>query len=203
MLLALVLSISASTVIAENVLLLTSKGEIEIELFRQQAPETVKNFLTYVDRGAYDNTIFHRVIPGFMIQTGGHFDDLTEAAEGDTVRNEADNGLHNTRGTLAMARMDEIDSASRQFFINVGDNTHLDHSAESCTREDEQSVREARIKGLYKPVTCSTFGYAVFGRVVRGMNVVDDIELVETESRQDFDDVPVETIYLLSTRKLK
>ena len=168
----------------------TSAGSFKLQLDSDKAPETVKNFLGYVEDGSYVGTIFHRVIAGFMIQGGGHLPDMTEVAEKGTIRNEADNGLKNTVGTIAMARMQEIDSAGRQFFINVEQNDYLDHSEQSCTREDEKAWLEAQEKGLRKPLLCKSFGYAVFGRVVEGMDVVHTIELVETGRVGDYDDVP-------------
>ena len=125
--------------------------------------------------------LFHRVIPGFMVQTGGYRSDLTLLPESDELRNEADNGLTNQRGTLAMARMDAIDSATRQFFINVADNPHLDHQQASCTRREEEERVAAAERGLLKPRTCASFGYVVFGRVVAGMDVVDDIADQDTD----------------------
>ncbi len=181
-------------------LLRTSMGDITLELLPDKAPKTVANFLLYVNEGAFNDTIFHRVIPGFMVQGGGYFADLSEAREFDPVVNEADNGLSNLRGTVAMARDEKIDSAARQFFINVDDNTHLDHSPHSCTRDDEAEVEMARSRGLSKPLTCETYGYAVFARVVAGMDVVDDIELVETGFGEVFNDLPVETISIQSAK---
>jgi cyclophilin family peptidyl-prolyl cis-trans isomerase len=137
-----------------------------------------------------------------MIQTGGYFLDLSEADEADAILNEADNGLKNIRGTLAMARVDEIDSAIRQFFINAVDNTNLDHSEESCSRADERSFADALARGLYKPRTCKTFGYAVFGEVISGMEIVEEIELVDTESRDGFDDLPLDPIIIETIKRV-
>jgi peptidyl-prolyl cis-trans isomerase A (cyclophilin A) len=191
--------------LADNpaVMIKTSKGDIGVLLYADRSPDTVANFLSYVDSGAYEKNIFHRVISGFMIQTGGYFEDLTAAEAGEGLHNEADNGLSNTRGTLAMARMDAIDSADRQFFINVDDNGHLDHSETSCSRLDEQARQEARSRGLNKPQTCRSFGYAVFGEVISGMEVVDAIELVQTEFNKGFDDVPVEAISIESVERIE
>jgi cyclophilin family peptidyl-prolyl cis-trans isomerase len=175
----------------------TSVGDIVIELDAGAAPVTVENFLRYVEENSYDNTIFHRVIPGFMVQGGGHFADMSEASEREAIRNEADNGLKNRRGTVAMARSNQIDSAGRQFFINVDDNVFLDHSVASCTREDEKKMAEMRAKGLRKPATCKSFGYAVFGRVIAGMAIVDQIELSETRTVGPYNDVPVKPIVIL------
>lgn len=187
---------------ATRVNIVTSLGDIVVELNEEKAPVTVANFLDHVDRDAYDNTIFHRVIPGFMVQGGGHYTDMSEAEEGGLIHNEADNGLRNDRGTIAMARMNKIDSASRQFFINVVDNDRLNHSSKSCTREDEAEMAAARERGLHKPVTCKSFGYAVFGRVVEGMDVVDLIELSETSSVGPYDDVPITPILILSIERI-
>ncbi len=172
----------------------TNKGVIVLELDREKAPISVQNFLDYVDLDGYRGTIFHRVIPGFMIQTGGYLENLTDMEEGEFIRNEADNGLKNIYGSLAMARSDEIDSAGRQFFINVNKNTHLDHAKDSCTREDERRRLAAAERGLYRPQSCRSYGYAVFGRVIEGMDVVKAIELSPTESLEDFTDIPVEPV---------
>ncbi len=137
----------------QYVLLETSRGEIKLELDDQRAPETVKNFLTYAEAGFYDGTIFHRVVADFMIQGGGYTADLQAKPTLAPIRNEAGNGLKNRRGTIAMARTPMIDSATSQFFINLRDNDFLDHRG-----NDPES-----------------FGYAVFGRVVAGMDVVDSI----------------------------
>ena len=183
---------------AQQVVIKTSLGDIVIELNAEAAPATVENFLSYVDRDAFDNTIFHRVIPGFMVQGGGYYADLSEADEGDPVMNEAANGLKNVRGTVAMARQDEIDSARRNFFINVANNRSLNHHKRSCTREDEASVAAARKRGVTKPVRCKNYGYAVFGKVVTGMDIVDLIEVTDTQTVGEFDDVPVAPIVIFS-----
>ncbi|WP_324779100.1 peptidylprolyl isomerase [Thiobacillus sedimenti] len=151
-----------------RVLIETSQGDITVELFPRNAPKSVANFLGYVKRGFYDGTIFHRVIPGFMIQGGGMTADLAEKPRGAPIPNEADNGLRNLRGTLAMARMADPGSASSQFFINVADNRFLDHHGKSD----------------------DTWGYAVFGQVTSGMDVVDAIVAVPRGSRGPYDDVP-------------
>jgi cyclophilin family peptidyl-prolyl cis-trans isomerase len=135
----------------------TSMGKIKVELFKDKAPVTVKNFLQYVEDGHYDNTIFHRIIKDFMIQGGGLSTKSEEKKTRAPIKNEADNGLSNARGTLAMARTDNPDSATCQFFINVVDNTRLDR----------------------KP-GAGNEGYAVFGRVIEGMDVVDEIRAVQT-----------------------
>ncbi|UVE18932.1 peptidylprolyl isomerase [Pseudomonas sp. LS44] len=160
-----------------HVLLTTSLGEIEIELNATQAPISVKNFLAYVDSGHYDNTIFHRVIPNFMIQTGGYDTDMDEKNTQAPIKNEADNGLRNVRGTLAMARTQVVDSATSQFFINQKDNSFLDHGGRD-------------------------FGYAVFGKVVRGMDVVDKISQTPTTYRAGMRDVPAKPVLILSAKRL-
>lgn len=184
--------------VADNafVVIKTSKGDIRVELYADKAPLTVASFLGHVDAGDYSDAIFHRTVAGFMIQTGGYHEDMTEVEEGDIVRNEADNGLLNVKGTLAMARMDEIDSARMQFFINASDNSHLDHSDDSCTRQDETIRAKAAARGLYKPKTCKSFGYAVFGAVTSGMDVVEEIELADTGLRAGHQDVPLESIFI-------
>jgi len=154
------------------VTMMTSLGAINLELDVNQAPITVKNFLTYVESGFYDGTLFHRVIPGFMIQGGGMSPGLIEKKTAKTINNEADNGLKNERGTIAMARTQDPHSASAQFFINLKDNHFLDHT--------EKSV--------------AGWGYAVFGRVILGMDVVDQIALVETSQSGRHGDVPVNDV---------
>jgi peptidyl-prolyl cis-trans isomerase A (cyclophilin A) len=164
---------------AENpkVLLTTSLGEIEIELDAEKAPISVENFLAYVDSGYYAGTQFHRVIPGFMVQGGGFDADLQQKQTRAPIKNEADNGLHNVRGTLAMARTQVRDSATSQFFINHKDNAFLDHSSRD-------------------------FGYAVFGKVLRGMDVVDKIAQVPTSNRGGHQNVPREPVLILEAKRL-
>jgi cyclophilin family peptidyl-prolyl cis-trans isomerase len=147
----------------------TNHGDITLELFPEQAPVTVENFLSYVDAGFYDGTIFHRVIPRFVIQGGGFTAEMQQKKTQAPIKNEADNGLKNERGTLSMARTSDINSATSQFFINLSDNAALDHG-----------VRD--------------FGYAVFARVVDGMDVVDKIAQVPTGRRGMHSDVPVEPV---------
>ena len=185
-----------------RVKIITNVGDIVVSLNAEKAPITVANFLAYVDDDSFENTIFHRVIVGFMVQGGGHYLDLSEAPDKDPIRNEADNGLKNVRGSIAMARLNQIDSASRQFFINVKDNTTLDHNANSCSREDQAIAEEARAKGLYRPLTCRTFGYAVFGKVEQGMEIVYLIELSDTHSIDHFDDVPINPIIVMSMERM-
>jgi peptidylprolyl isomerase/peptidyl-prolyl cis-trans isomerase B (cyclophilin B) len=157
-----------------RVLIETSKGNITVEVFSGQAPQSAANFLGYVKNGFYDGLIFHRVIPGFMVQGGGMIANMAEKPKGAPIRNEADNGLKNLRGTLAMARTGDPHSASSQFFINVADNTFLNHRGKS-------------VEG---------WGYAVFGQVVDGMNVVDAIVAVPRGNRGPHGDVPIEPIVM-------
>lgn len=151
-----------------HVLFKTSMGDVELELYQDKAPVSVANFLKYVKDKQYNGTLFHRVIPGFMIQGGGMTPDMVEKPTRPPIKNEADNGLKNARGSLAMARMMEPGSASAQFFINVNDNVSLDH-------------RDNTDRG---------YGYAVFGQVVKGMDVVDKIVAVPTGNVGMFGDVP-------------
>ena len=153
----------------------TTKGGFTVELFEGEAPQTTANFLRYVQEGFFDGTIFHRVIPGFVIQGGGFGEDMRQKRTHAPIQNEADNGLKNLRGTLSMARTNEINSATSQFFVNLEDNAFLDHQ-----------------KG--------NFGYAVFGRVTEGMDVIDAIAGVETGRRGGHDDVPVNAVVVTSAR---
>ncbi len=152
----------------------TSIGNITIELFDKKAPKTVKNFVSYVKDGFYTETIFHRVIKDFMIQGGGFDTDFEEKETKKPIKNEATNGLSNKKGTLAMARTNVVDSATAQFFINIKDNTFLDH-------QDK---------------TDSNFGYCVFAEVIDGMNIVDDIQEAETGDRGHHSDVPMDDIVI-------
>ncbi len=154
----------------------TSMGNIVIELNEQAAPVTVKNFLGYVEAGFYDGAIFHRVIPGFMIQGGGFTKQMVKKETRDPIINEARNGLSNIRGTVAMARSSEPNSATAQFFINHRDNDFLNYI-------DENKA-----------------GYAVFGKVIEGMDVVDAIASVETTTRSGMEDVPVEPVIIQSAK---
>jgi peptidyl-prolyl cis-trans isomerase A (cyclophilin A) len=154
----------------------TNQGDIIIELYPDKAPITVKNFLSYVDEGFFSDTIFHRVIPNFMIQGGGFTKDMKQKTTKAPIKNEADNGLRNSRGTLAMARTSVVDSATGQFFINLTDNSFLDHG-----------VRD--------------FGYAVFGKVVSGMDVVDKIAAVKTTTMAGQQNVPVEPVIVTSAKR--
>lgn len=161
------------------VVMKTSMGDIEIELYEDRAPDTVKNFLSYVDSGFYDGTIFHRVINNFMIQGGGMVPGLMEKRTSAPIRNEAGNGLSNVRGTIAMARTQEVNSATAQFFINVVDNRYLD----------------------FKNATPAGYGYCVFGKVINGMDVVDRIKSVATGRRGYYENVPVTDIVIISVRR--
>ena len=158
------------------VILSTSHGDITIDLNSEKAPITVENFLQYVDAGFYDKTIFHRVIPGFMVQGGGLTEDMKNKATRAPIKNEADNGSKNERGSLSMARTQDVNSATSQFFINLKDNAFLDHG----TRD---------------------FGYAVFAKVVEGIDVVDKIAVVPTGNRGGHQDVPVEPVFIQSARR--
>lgn len=150
----------------------TSKGTIELELYRDKAPKSVENFLAYVKAGSYDGTIFHRVIPGFMIQGGGFTSGMDQKPTREPIANEADNGVTNDRGTIAMARTSNPDSATAQFLINLVDNEFLNHTAKNA----------------------SGWGYAVFGKVTAGMDVADKIAAVATANAGGMGDVPVEPI---------
>ena len=155
----------------------TNLGRFTVELYEKEAPVTVANFLKYIDEGFFDGTTFHRIVPGFVIQGGGFTADMSQKRTHETIKNEADNGIKNTRGTLSMARTNDINSATSQFFVNLKDNDFLDHSR-------------------------GNFGYAVFARVTEGMDVVDKIAAVETGRRRGFDDVPVEAVIMKSVRRI-
>jgi len=156
----------------------TSEGKIRIELWADKAPQTVKNFLRYVEEGFYDGTIFHRVIDGFMIQGGGFTADMNQKKPHEPIKNEAAGELKNDRGTLAMARTNVVDSATSQFFINLKDNEFLNH-------------RDASPMG---------FGYAVFGKVIEGMDVVDKIAKVPTTNAGPHQNVPVKPVLIESAK---
>jgi cyclophilin family peptidyl-prolyl cis-trans isomerase len=153
----------------------TSKGDIHLELFRDQAPVSVANFINYANNGFYDGTIFHRVISHFMIQGGGFTPEMEKKATGEPITNEANNGLSNKRGTIAMARTSDPHSATAQFFINVQDNMNLDHTGQTSP---------------------GGWGYAVFGRVTSGMEVVDEIRFVQTARVGPYSDVPVDPVII-------
>jgi cyclophilin family peptidyl-prolyl cis-trans isomerase len=169
---------SAAPAKAQRVVMKTSLGEMTIELYGDKAPISVKNFLEYVDAKFYDGTIFHRVIPTFMIQGGGFTPDMQQKPTRAPIKNEAGNGLKNTTGTLAMARTGVVDSATSQFFINTVDNAFLDHRDE----------------------TPAGFGYAVFAKVVNGMDVVKKIAAVPTTTKAPHQNVPVTPVVIESVR---
>lgn len=180
LLLTLTLAFSMSAMAANpKIIIKTSKGDIEAELFEDKAPITVKNFLEYVKKGHYKGTIFHRVINNFMIQGGGFDKKMTEKSTGAGIKNEAANGVKNENGTLAMARTSDVNSATAQFFINVSDNAFLDHTDPSD-------------RGM---------GYAVFGKVTSGMPVVNKIKAVKTGSNGPHQDVPTEPVVILDIVK--
>lgn len=163
-----------TTMTEQTVVLTTNKGVIKIKLDADKAPETVKNFLVYVNEGFYNGTIFHRVIPGFMIQGGGFGTDFVQKKTHDPIKNEAANGLKNKKYSIAMARTSDPGSATAQFFINVKDNGFLDYTAP----------------------TSSGYGYAVFGEVVEGQDIVDAIAVVPTGNKNGYADVPVDTVII-------
>ncbi|MCY1396992.1 Peptidyl-prolyl cis-trans isomerase A precursor [compost metagenome] len=168
-------SLMAASAAAPHVVLDTSMGKIEIELDPVKAPVTTKNFLEYVDSGFYTNTIFHRVIPGFMAQGGGFTAQMQQKDTKDPIKNEASNGLKNVRGTLSMARTSNPNSATSQFFINVADNDFLNPGRDA--------------------------GYAVFAKVVSGMDVVDNIVNSQTTTKQGMQNVPVDPILIKSAKR--
>ena len=157
----------------------TNKGTIEIELNQEQAPVTCENFLSYVDNGQYNNTIFHRVIPSFMVQGGGFTQDMKQKPTGKPIDNEADNGLTNDTGTLAMARTGDPHSATCQFFINVNDNTFLNHTAKSP----------------------DGWGYCVFAKVVSGMDIVMEMSTAPTGNIGGHGDVPLDALVIESIER--
>jgi len=155
----------------------TTLGDFSVELFEKEAPETVVNFLNYIDSGFFDGTIFHRIVPGFVIQGGGFTEDMSQKRTQPPIKNEANNGLKNLRGSLSMARTNDSNSATSQFFVNLKDNDFLDH----------------------KP---GNFGYAVFARVTQGMDVVDKIAAVATGRRRGFEDVPTEAVVMKRVHRI-
>ena len=179
--LALIAALAPAPTMAADpqVRLETSHGTIVLALDAARAPATVENFLAYVDAGHYDGTLFHRVIPGFMIQGGGFDRGFQQKETRPAIANEAGNGLKNLRGTIAMARTGEPHSATAQFFINSVDNDFLNHTAENA----------------------QGWGYAVFGRVTEGLEVVDAISQVKTDTRRGHQDVPVEPVVLLKAER--
>jgi peptidyl-prolyl cis-trans isomerase B (cyclophilin B) len=174
-------SIPASAAQTPQVVLETSMGDITLELYPDKAPATVKNFLSYVDEKFYDGLVFHRVIRGFMIQGGGMDAQMKEKATHAPILNEADNGLKNDRGTIAMARTPDPNSATAQFFINAKDNTFLN----------------------FRSKTMDGYGYCVFGKVIKGMDVVDAIEAVATGNKGFHQDVPVKPVLIKKAYRVK
>jgi cyclophilin family peptidyl-prolyl cis-trans isomerase len=156
----------------------TSHGPFTVEMFPKEAPVSVENFLRYVDDGFFDGTIFHRIVPGFVLQGGGLTADFANKKTRAPISNEAKNGLKNARGTLSMARTSDINSATSQFFVNLVDNAFLDHG----TRD---------------------YGYAVFGRVSDGMDVIDKIARVKTGRRSGYTDAPLEDVIILSAKRVE
>ncbi len=159
----------------------TSMGQVKIELFKDKAPISVRNFLAYVKEGYYDGLIFHRVISNFMIQGGGMDENMQPKKTKFAIKNEATNGLSNKRGTVAMARTSVVDSATSQFFINTVDNAFLDNRGK----------------------TPDLYGYAVFGQVIDGMDVVDAIRQVKTGNKAGHGDVPVEPVFITSAKVIE
>jgi peptidyl-prolyl cis-trans isomerase A (cyclophilin A) len=155
----------------------TSHGAFTVELFPKEAPVTVENFLRYVDEGHFDGTIFHRIVPGFVIQGGGLTKEFGNKKTHEPIVNEAHNGLKNARGSLSMARTSEVNSATSQFFVNLADNAFLDHGPRD-------------------------YGYAVFGRISEGMDVIDAIARVGTGRRKGYQDAPMEDVVIESARRL-
>lgn len=175
------ISISSYAADATKIKMTTTKGDIILELYPDKAPLTVKNFVDYADAGFYNKTIFHRVINGFMIQGGGFTDAENRKKTMSPIKNEADNGLKNNRGTIAMARTQDPHSATAQFFINLKDNDFLNHTRKS-------------ING---------WGYVVFGKVIDGMDVVDKIARVKTTKKGRQQNLPVETVYIENVMVIK
>ena len=157
----------------------TSLGDFVVELYTDRAPISAANFLKYAEDGHFDGTVFHRVIPGFVIQGGGMDADMNQKPTRKSIENEATNGLKNLRGTLSMARTNDVNSATSQFFVNLADNAFLDH----------QGPRN--------------FGYAVFGKVVEGMDVIDAIAAVKTGRKRGHDDVPLEPVVVHAARRVE
>lgn len=166
----------AKHLINPEVIISTNMGDIKVKLNSEKAPISTENFLKYAEQKHYDGTIFHRVIKDFMIQGGGHLPDMKEKATMASIKNEAKNGLSNKRGTIAMARTNEVNSATAQFFINVVDNQRLDY------------------------YDANHYGYAVFGEVTEGMDVVDKIRNVTTTSKGEYQDVPSESVLIKSVK---
>jgi len=156
----------------------TTLGNFTIEFFEKEAPVTVANFLKYIGDGFFDGTIFHRIVPGFVIQGGGFTEDMSQKKTLAPIKNEADNGLKNTRGSLSMARTSDVNSATSQFFVNLSDNAFLDHGPRD-------------------------YGYAVFGRVTEGIETVDKIAKVKTGRRKGYQDAPLDDVIILSAKRVE
>jgi len=180
-LLTIPLLVSSLSLAQDNpiVVIQTNKGAISVELWADKAPISVENFLRYTDSNFFDGMVFHRVIPGFMIQGGGFSPDMVQKSTYDAIKNEASASVPNDRGTLAMARTNVVDSATAQFFVNLVDNDFLNHTDE----------------------TQRGFGYAVFGEVIEGMGVVDTIANVETATTKGFQNVPTEPVVITSAKR--
>ena len=180
-LLTIPLLVSSLSLAQDNpiVVIQTNKGAITVELWADKAPISVDNFLRYTDNSFFDGMVFHRVIPGFMIQGGGFSPDMVQKSTYDAIKNEASASVPNDRGTLAMARTNVVDSATAQFFVNLVDNDFLNHTDE----------------------TQRGFGYAVFGEVIEGMGVVDTIANVETATTKGFQNVPTEPVVITSAKR--
>jgi cyclophilin family peptidyl-prolyl cis-trans isomerase len=156
----------------------TTLGGFTVELFEEEAPESAANFLQYAEDGFFDGTVFHRVVPNFVIQGGGLLPDFSQKKTRAPIKNEAKNGLKNLRGSLSMARTSDINSATSQFFVNLVDNGFLDNSP-------------------------GNYGYAVFGKVTEGMDTIDKIAAVETGVRKGHDDAPLETVSIVSAKPIE
>ena len=180
-LLTIPLLVSSLSLAQDNpiVVIQTNKGAITVELWADKAPISVENFLRYTDNSFFDGMVFHRVIPGFMIQGGGFSPDMVQKSTYDAIKNEASASVPNDRGTLAMARTNVVDSATAQFFVNLVDNDFLNHTDE----------------------TQRGFGYVVFGEVIEGMDVVDTIAKVETATTKGFQNVPTEPVVITSAKR--
>ncbi|PCI80382.1 MAG: hypothetical protein COB20_03035 [SAR86 cluster bacterium] len=181
LLLTIPLLMSSLSMAQDNpiVVMETSKGTIKIELWADKAPISVENFLRYTDNDFFNGMVFHRVIPGFMVQGGGFDPDMVQKSTYDAIKNEASASVPNDRGTLAMARTNVVDSATAQFFVNLVDNDFLNHTDE----------------------TARGFGYAVFGEVIEGMDVMDAIATVETGTTKGFQNVPTEPVIITSAKR--
>ncbi|NPA71271.1 MAG: peptidyl-prolyl cis-trans isomerase [Gammaproteobacteria bacterium] len=172
---------TAPTTVHPQVMFETTQGNFVLELYPDKAPKTVDNFLTYVNEKFYDDTIFHRVIPNFMVQGGGFTEDMKKKPTHAPIQNEADNGLRNRIGTVAMARTNDPHSATAQFFVNVSQNSMLD-------------FREKHGRG---------WGYTVFGKVIKGMKTINKIRSTKTGFKNGYKDVPMDTVMIIKARQIK